>query len=140
MTEEEKEEIERCKELIKIEHANWIGMSNQNAIEIVLNLIEKQQSEMFKLQAKADRLKVARDNWKKTFYQAKAEIEKKDKMIDEMANKLHKLALYYDNEGTYCEIKNEICDELDNLNHVEDIHKHCTSCIKEYFKKRVEEK
>jgi hypothetical protein len=66
------------------------------------------------------------------------EIEKKDKIIDEMANKLHKLALYYDDEGTYCEMKNEICDELDNLNHVEDIHKHCTSCIKEYFINKVE--
>lgn len=65
----------------------------------------------------------------------KAEIEKKNKIIDEMANKLHKLALYYDDEGTYCEIKKEICDELDN---VEDIHKHCTNCIKKYFINKVE--
>ena len=38
----EKEAIERCKQLIKVEHANWIGISNQLAIITVLNLIEKQ--------------------------------------------------------------------------------------------------
>lgn len=30
-------DIERCKELIKIEHSNWIGMSNQDAISNVLS-------------------------------------------------------------------------------------------------------
>ena len=29
-------DIERCKELIKTEHSNWIGMSNQDAISNVL--------------------------------------------------------------------------------------------------------
>lgn len=41
MNEEEKA-IERCKELIKPEHSNWIGITNQKAIETVLNLIDKQ--------------------------------------------------------------------------------------------------
>lgn len=40
MNEEEKA-IERCKELIKPEHSNWIGITNQKAIETVLNLIDK---------------------------------------------------------------------------------------------------
>ena len=30
-------DIERCKELIKTEHSNWIGMSNQDAISNVLS-------------------------------------------------------------------------------------------------------
>lgn len=38
----DKEAIERCNELIKVEHANWIGISNQKAIETVLNLIQTQ--------------------------------------------------------------------------------------------------
>ena len=29
--------IERCKELIKTEHANWIGLTNQDAIAGVLS-------------------------------------------------------------------------------------------------------
>lgn len=33
-------DIERCKELIKTEHSNWIGMSNQDAIENVLLRLE----------------------------------------------------------------------------------------------------
>lgn len=33
-----KEDIKRCEELIKEEHANWIGISNQKAIE---NLIKE---------------------------------------------------------------------------------------------------
>ena len=60
MNEKEKKAIERCNQLRQVEHANWIGISNQLAIITVLNLIEKQQ----------------------------AEIEKKDKIIDEMAEYL----------------------------------------------------
>ena len=33
--------IERCKELIKTEHANWIGLTNQDAISGVLSELEK---------------------------------------------------------------------------------------------------
>lgn len=32
--------IKRCKELIKPEHSNWIGLTNQSAIEIVLGNLE----------------------------------------------------------------------------------------------------
>lgn len=122
-----------------------------NAYKTVLNLIEKQQKEMFKLQAKVDRVKVARDNWKKTFYQAKEEIEKykylyqkaldntikadrenfeKDKIIDEMAKIFIK--------SDYCfEITDHLkCNECINKN----IGKQCEKCIKEYFKKKVEDK
>lgn len=41
MNEEEKA-TQRCKELIKPEHSNWIGITNQKAIETVLKLIDKQ--------------------------------------------------------------------------------------------------
>ncbi len=44
-----KEEIEkdtkRCNELIKAEHSNWIGISNQQAIETVLQALEDYQKE-----------------------------------------------------------------------------------------------
>lgn len=32
--------IKKCKELIKPEHSNWIGLTNQSAIEIVLGNLE----------------------------------------------------------------------------------------------------
>ena len=45
-TKAEKEAIERCRELIKDAHKEWIGISNQNAIETILNLIDEQQKEI----------------------------------------------------------------------------------------------
>lgn len=48
-----KEEIEkdtkRCKELIKVEHANWIGISNQLAITHVLEYIDPLETREQKL-------------------------------------------------------------------------------------------
>lgn len=38
----EEEAVERCEKLLKIEHSNWIGISNQVAIEKILKLIDKQ--------------------------------------------------------------------------------------------------
>ena len=35
---------ERCNQLIKAEHANWIGISNQIAIETVLSELEKKEA------------------------------------------------------------------------------------------------
>lgn len=42
----DKEAIERCNELIKESHSCWIGITNQVAIQTVLNLIEKQKEEI----------------------------------------------------------------------------------------------
>lgn len=46
------EAIERCNELIKKKHENWIGITNQIAIEMILNRLnelEKQQEKIEKL-------------------------------------------------------------------------------------------
>lgn len=40
MSEELEKAIERCNELIKVEHANWIGISNQLAIDTVLQELD----------------------------------------------------------------------------------------------------
>ena len=39
--------IERCKELIKTEHSNWIGLTNQEAISNVLSELEKKDNIIF---------------------------------------------------------------------------------------------
>lgn len=44
MTEEKA--IDRCNELIKSKNANWIGLSNQNAIETVLNMIKEKDKQI----------------------------------------------------------------------------------------------
>ena len=43
------EDIERCKELIKDRHKEWIGLTNQKAIGNVLNNYEKIQNEIKEL-------------------------------------------------------------------------------------------
>lgn len=40
-------DIERCKELIKTEHSNWIGLTNQEAISNVLSELEKKDNIIF---------------------------------------------------------------------------------------------
>ena len=44
----DKEAIERCNELIKENHSCWIGITNQVAIETILNLLENQKAEIEK--------------------------------------------------------------------------------------------
>ena len=63
MTKEQEEAIERCNKLIETEHSNWIGITNQKAIETVLNMLKEKD----------------------------AEIEKKDKMIDLIIDFFYKL-------------------------------------------------
>ena len=120
----------KIEEAIKeIEYAKSFGTSGVvprwEAIETLLNYIDIMHKEF-------DRLEGIEDNTAMLKY----ELQQKDKVIDEMADKLHKLALYYDDEGTYCELRHEECDELNN---VKDIHKHCTNCIKQYFVKKASE-
>jgi hypothetical protein len=99
MTDKEEKAIERCNQLIKVEHANWIGISNQVAIETVLNLIQTQQAEIDILkQEKA----TAWEDWniineycEQEKQKYKAEIEKKDKIIDNSINEIEKIRQYF---------------------------------------------
>lgn len=44
------EDVKRCKKLIKIEHANWIGISNQSAISNVLAELEQDKKRIQELE------------------------------------------------------------------------------------------
>lgn len=63
MTKEQDKAIERCNKLIETEYSNWIGITNQKAIETVLNMLKEKDEE----------------------------IEKKDKMIDLIIDFFYKL-------------------------------------------------
>ena len=63
MITEQDKAIERCNKLIETEHSNWIGITNQKAIETVLNMLKEKDTE----------------------------IEKKDKMIDLIIDFFYKL-------------------------------------------------
>lgn len=127
---------ERCNQLIKPEHANWIGISNQKAIETVLSELEKKDKEIEKL--KKDNKELLRklrklrnrekevkkltkySLYKKEFLTLNEHLKKKDKIIDLMAEEISKK--YY------------ICD-LDCENKCNDNYK---ECWKQYFERKVE--
>lgn len=48
MTKEQDKAIERCNKLIETEHSNWIGITNQKAIETVLNMLKEKDAEIEK--------------------------------------------------------------------------------------------
>lgn len=99
------------------------------AIETVLNLIEKQKAEIEDKQDEINVLEAQRDSIENQFEQAKAEIEKKDKMIDLMA-------IAIDNEPLpteeYCIFRNFDCPAVGG-------NRDCKQCIKQYFEKKSEE-
>lgn len=111
MTKEQDKAIERCKNLIRKEHSSWIGISNQKAIEKLLNMLKEKDAEIekyknllasnlarnlndsIKAKEKANTdLEFLNLGWK-------TEIEKKDKMIDLMAEELQKyIFVLYDGD------------------------------------------
>ena len=79
--------IERCKELIKTEHANWIGISNQEAIRELLNMLEEKDKEM---EFQKDINKIEKDRHKKTEKSLKGQIIKQNKIIEKLEKEAQK--------------------------------------------------
>lgn len=125
MTKEQEEAIERCNKLIETEHSNWIGITNQKAIETVLNMlkensaeIQQKNTELAEKNAEIEKYKkLLADNLARELNNSikakekadtdlddldkgwKVELEKKDKMIDLMAEELQKhIFVLYDGD------------------------------------------
>lgn len=110
MTDKEIKALERCKELIKENHSCWIGLSNQDAINTMLQLVEKQDS---KIKEKREECKkcIVRDN----LHYYIEEVEKKDKIIDKMAEEIFiKRALAITSEQDIDRLKQKIIGEYKN--------------------------
>ena len=88
----EEKTIERCKELIKTEHANWIGISNQEAIRELLNMLKEKDKEISNLKIEINEAWEEWNNLERTSYEEerrlKDKIKKKEKQIDLMAEQL----------------------------------------------------
>ena len=82
-----KQKIKRCEELIKPEHANWIGISNQEAIRELLNMLKK-KDEMIEFQK--DINKIEKDRHKKTEKSLKGQIIKNNKIIEKLEKEAQK--------------------------------------------------
>ena len=116
-------DIEQCKETYEMLKKGKQFIANIDKdfflkfAEILFNELENKQDDINILQAQ-------RDSMEYQFKQAKAELEKKDKVINEMAKHIHL-------SGDY-ECLNKECEDDGNID--------CEECIKEYFTKKVEGK
>lgn len=153
MASEEEKYIKRCKNLIKAEYSDWIGIANQKAIETVLNMLKENSAEIHQKNTElaeknaeiekykkllADNLARELNNSIKAKEKAdtdlddldkgwKVELEKKDKMIDLMAEYISDL-----------DIDEDICKKQSD-NNCDDINREveCKECIKQYFERKV---
>ena len=155
MIKEQDKAIERCNKLIETEHSNWIGITNQKAIETVLNMlkensaeIHQKNTELAEKNAEIEKYKkLLADNLARNLNDSikakekadtdlddldkgwKVELEKKDKMIDLMAEYISDL-----------DIDEDICKKQSD-NNCDDINREveCKECIKQYFERKVED-
>lgn len=161
MIKEQDKAIERCNKLIETEHSNWIGITNQKAIETVLNMLKENSAEIHQKNTElaeknaeiekykkllADNLARELNNSIKAKEKAdtdlndldkgwKVELEKKDKMIDLI------LDFIYD---IWCVCPVTTTHELDvydfNVNQCADcehLDKKCKSCLKQHFERKA---
>ena len=108
-------DINRCKELIKEEHSNWIGLTNQEAIENVLIILKTKEIENKDLKEKLYIQGNITEKWVK------------------IAEKLAELILKED-----INILNDICDKVPSkqCDNVED--GYCDKCIIDWARNEVE--
>ena len=139
MIKEQDKAIKRCNKLIETEHSNWIGITNQKAIETVLNMLKEKDAEIEKYKKLlADNLAKCVNDHIKAKHKANTdledlnrgwelELEKKDKMIDLMAEEMKKRAT---------------CP-LDDYNYDLDCENKCNNntkeCWKQYFERKAKD-
>ena len=100
------DDVKRCNELIKVEHANWIGISNQLAISHILAELERRNKRIKELEEE-------RDHWHGCFIVAMENSIPKQAVIDKI--KENKQILDKTNDGNLRErlyIENGIMKEL----------------------------
>lgn len=127
MTKEQDKAIERCNKLIETEHSNWIGITNQKAIETVLNMLKEkdEEIEMYKDIKEIANYKVTDLAKLKKTDEIQEELDKKNKIIDLYIDEL--VAEEFDNPCTEC------CQECEKDKDT------LESCIKQYFERKAEE-
>lgn len=121
-------DIERCKELIKEEHSNWIGLTNQEAIENVLKELENKDKII-----KIDEIMSKEDA---TYIQElKSELETYKKIAEKLAERLSEISNYeYDGEGDYCEAIYGYCKKT---NEPFNLGEKCKKCLIDWAKSEV---
>lgn len=107
MTKEQDKAIERCNKLIKTEHSNWIGITNQKAIETVLNMLKEKDAEIEKKDKRIQELEEERDHWHGCFIVAMENSIAKEKVIDVIQEYKDKVEQYneYKEQGKETDVE-----------------------------------
>lgn len=168
MIKEEEKAIERCNKLIETEHSNWIGITNQKAIETVLNMLKEKDAEIEKLRKHnkellrklRNRVKEVKKLQKNPNY--KAIVTKQGKTLEERAEQIKKYKQLYNKALDDAVItahdnmkKNKMIDlmaeeikkratcPLDDYNYDLDCENKCNNntkeCWKQYFERKESE-
>ena len=141
MIKEQDKAIERCNKLIETEHSNWIGITNQKAIETVLNMLKEKDEEINKYKRKNKELsnqllKIYKeeDNYNARIEKKNAQIEKKDKMINLMLDKLNQGCKVFEKD----EIKEivEIYEKIKSTSDLRGIELR-KDCLNQYFERKA---
>ena len=119
------EDVRRCKELIKIEHANWIGMSNQSAISNVLAEREQDKKRIKQLEKENGELRERVKELEEDLYSANKIVEEyidsipKQKIkekIEELKNEKEQLRIdknvTWDSQIYKLDLKIQVLQEL----------------------------
>lgn len=124
MTEKQSKAIERCRELIKESHSCWIGITNQEAIRIVLSMIENQQERIDYLMRSIERKEQSLIEEHEENIEYYTMIEKKDKIIKQMTYYIMNL-----------DIDEDICKKVNCDTNSGELD--CKDCIKQYFENKA---
>lgn len=141
MTKEQEEAIDRLRKITnrQILYGNKYGIvieefkKLQEDIETVLNMLKEKDEE---IQFQKDINKTEKDRHKQAEKSLKGHIEKKDKMIDLLVNKLNQNCKVFENS----EIKEivEIYEKIKSTSNLRGIEVR-KECIKQYFERKVED-
>lgn len=93
-----KQKIERCEELIKPEHANWIGISNQEAIRELLNKLKEKDEEINRKSSTIKALQCALHERTEERDRKDYIIARQKKQIDLMAEKIFQEGIVWDDK------------------------------------------
>lgn len=146
MIEEKEKTIERCEELIKPEHANWIGISNQEAIRGLLNMLKEKDKE---IEFQKDINKIEKDRHKKTEKSLKGQIIKNNKTIEKLEKEAQRhfetTIIQAKNFSRKLDIKDKMIDLMAekmafnfDINSGVDVYTYKRQ-IKQYYKSKAEE-
>lgn len=122
--------VERCHQLLEGKHSNWIGLSNQRAISMLIDML-KERNKIINEQLKENvKLQKELNEENKRCMILENNDKFKEQVIDLMAEWISERCFYIDEYINSCEVIQDSCYK----------EKNCKDCLKQYFANKVNSK